>query len=69
VERQDQPVTSIPLLPPQPFKPRRIRRGVLYGVLNIPVSKVILNEPRISALVSQGEAARMAQHVGMGDNL
>jgi hypothetical protein len=27
---------------------------------------VILNEPRIRALIGEGEAAGMAQHVGMG---
>jgi hypothetical protein len=36
-------------------------------VLNVPVPEIILNEPRISALVSQGEAASVAQHVGMGE--
>ena len=36
-------------------------------MLNVPVSEIILNEPRISALVSQGEAASVAQHVGMGE--
>src|SRR5712692_825873 len=49
--------------PPQPFKPRRVGRGVHDGVLNIPVSKVVLNQPRVRALVGKGEAARMAQHV------
>ena len=35
-------------------------------MLNVAVSEVILNEPRIRALVGQGEAASMAQHVRMG---
>ena len=39
---------------------------VLDGVLNVPMSEVILNEPRIRALVGQSEAASVAQHVGMG---
>ena len=51
------------LSPPPPFKPRRIGGGVLDGVLNIPVSQVILNQPLIGALVGEGEAAGMAEHV------
>jgi hypothetical protein len=35
-------------------------------VLNVPVSEIILNEPRIRALVGQCEAASVAQHVRMG---
>ncbi len=30
-------------LPPQPFKPCRIGRRVTHGVLNVPVSEIILN--------------------------
>ena len=36
-------------------------------MLNVPVSEVILNEPSIRALIGQGEAASVAQHVGMGE--
>src|SRR5436305_667208 len=50
-------------LPPQPFKPCRIRGRVLDGMLNIPVPEIVLNQPRVGALVGQGEATRMAQHV------
>jgi hypothetical protein len=53
--------------PPQLFEACRIGRRVLDGVLNVPVSEVILNEPRIRALVGQSEAASVAQHVGMGE--
>ena len=35
-------------------------------MLNVPVSKIVLNEPRIRALVGQGEAASVAQHMRMG---
>jgi hypothetical protein len=35
-------------------------------VLNVSVSEVILNEPRIRALIGKSEAASVAQHVGMG---
>jgi hypothetical protein len=35
-------------------------------VLNVPVSKIVLNEPRIRALVGKSEAASMVQHVRMG---
>jgi len=34
-------------------------------VLNVAVAEIVLNEPRIRALVGQGEAAGVAQHVGM----
>jgi hypothetical protein len=44
----------------------RVGGRVLNGVLNVPVSKIVLHEPRIRALVGQCEAARVAQHVRMG---
>jgi hypothetical protein len=46
----------------------RVARRVLDGVLNVPVSEVILNEPRIRAMVGQSEAAGVAQHVRMGED-
>ena len=49
--------------PPQPLKPCRVGGGVPDGVLDVPVSEVILNEPRIRALIGEGEAASVAQHV------
>jgi len=52
--------------PPEILKPRRVGGRVLNGVLNVPVSKIVLHEPRIRALVGQCEAARVAQHVRMG---
>ena len=51
---------------PELLEPRRVGGRVLDGVLDVPVSEVILNEPRIRALVGQGEAASVAQHVRMG---
>jgi hypothetical protein len=33
-------------LPPQPLKPYRIGGRVPDGVLNVPVSQVVLNQPR-----------------------
>ena len=51
---------------PELFKPCRVGRGVPDGVLNVPVSEIVLNEPRIRALVGQGEAASVAQHMRMG---
>jgi hypothetical protein len=33
-------------LPPQPLKPYRIGGRVPEGVLNVPVSQVVLNQPR-----------------------
>ena len=53
-------------LPPKLFEAGRVRRRVFDGMLNLPVSEVILNEPRIRALVGKGEAASVAQHVRMG---
>ena len=55
-------------LPPEPFKPCRVGGGVPDGVLNIPVPQIVLNQPRIRALVGQGKAAGMAQHVRVGFN-
>jgi hypothetical protein len=48
-------------LPPQLRKPCRVGGRVLNGVLNVSVSQVILNQPRIGALVGQGKATRVAQ--------
>jgi hypothetical protein len=45
----------------------RVDGRVLDGVLNVPMSQIILNEPRISALVGQGEPASVAQHVRMSE--
>ena len=43
--------------PPQLFEACRVARRVLDGVLNVAVSEVILNEPRIRALVPYGGLA------------
>ena len=51
---------------PELLEPCRVCGRVPDGVLNVPVSKIVLNEPRIRALVGQGEAASVAQHVRMG---
>ena len=59
-------VSNLAILPPQLLKPHRISGCVPDGVLNAAVSEIILNEPGISSLVGQGEAARMVRHVGMG---
>jgi hypothetical protein len=48
-------------------RPGRIGRRVFDGVLDIAVSEIVLNEPRIGSLVGQSEAAGVAQHVGMGE--
>ena len=47
-------------LPPQPRKPCRVSGRVLNGVLNIPMSQAVLNQPRVGVLVGQGEAAGIA---------
>jgi hypothetical protein len=37
-------------------------------VLDVPVAEVILNEPRIRALIGQRETASVAEHMGMREN-
>lgn len=54
------------LLPPELFKPGWISGGIADGVLNVAVPEVVLNEPRIRALIGEGEAAGMAEHMRMG---
>ena len=56
------------VLPPQLFKPCRIGGRIYDGVLNVAVSKIVLNKPRVCPLIRQGEAASMAEHVGVGRN-
>src|SRR5947207_2913281 len=51
---------------PKSFEPCRISGGISDGVLNVAVAEIILDEPGVGSLVGQGEAASMAQHVGMG---
>ena len=52
-------------LPPKLFKSGGIGGRIADGVLNVAMAEVILNEPGIRALISQGEAAGMAEHVGV----
>jgi len=52
-------------LSPELFKAGGIGGGVADGVLNVAVSQIVLNEPGIRALIGQGEAAGMAEHVRM----
>ena len=53
-------------LPPQPLKPCRIGRRVSDGVLDISMPQVVLNQSRVGALVGQGKATRVAQHMRVG---
>jgi hypothetical protein len=39
--------------------PTQMAKVHFDGVLNIPMPEIILNQPRICALVGQGEAARL----------
>jgi len=50
-------------LPPQPFKPRRISRCVLHGMLNVSVSQIVLYQARVRALIGKGVTASVSQHV------
>jgi len=54
------------MLLPKPLEPRRVGSGVLDGMLDLAMPEIILNEPRVRALVGKGKAASMPQHVGMG---
>lgn len=51
--------------PPKLFKPRRVGGRISHGVLNVPVPKVVLDQARVCPLIGQGEAAGVAEHVGM----
>ncbi len=55
--------TQDTLLPPKPLKPRRISRGVNHSMPDVAVSWIVLNQPRVRALVGQGEAARVPESV------
>jgi len=48
---------------PEILEARRRKLGIAHGVLDVLVSKVSLKGTGIVALVGQGEAAGMAQHV------
>ena len=53
------------LVPPEPFKPPLCQRGISRGVLDVGVTQVSLQRPRIDPAICEGKAAGMAQHVGM----
>ena len=53
-------------LPPQPLKPCRVGRRILHRMLNIPMPQIVLNEPGVRALVGEGVATGVTEHVGMG---
>ena len=53
-------------LPPQLFEPRRVGGGVADGVLDVAMAEVVLDQPGVRALVGQGVAAGVAQHVRIG---
>jgi hypothetical protein len=54
-------------LPPQLLEPCGIAGGVPDGVLNVAMPEIILNQPHIRALIGQGEAAGVAQHMGWAE--
>jgi len=54
---------SLGTLGPEAPEPTRHQRGVPDGVLDVPVSEVVLNQPRVCASVGEVEARRMSQHV------
>ena len=52
-------------VPPKLLEPIRCQRGVCHGVLDIFVPEVVLDCPRVAAIVGELVAAGMAQHVRM----
>ena len=48
---------------PEVFKPAAGDARVVDGVLRIPVTKIVLDEPQIVAAIGEKETARMAQHM------
>src|SRR5258708_19515355 len=50
-------------LGPEAPEPTRHQRGVPDGVLDVPVSEVVLNQPRVRPSVGEVEARRVSQHV------
>ncbi len=53
-------------LPPQHLKPCRVGGRIPDRVLHLPVSEIVLNQPRVCALVSQSEATGVGQHARVG---
>src|SRR6476646_932804 len=51
---------------PKVLKPIGRQLSVAHRVLDVFVAQIGLQRPRVMALVSQGEAAGMAQHMRMG---
>lgn len=52
-------------LPPQLLEPRRVGGGVVDGVLNAAVPEIVLDQPGVCTLIGEGNAAGMAQQMGM----
>ena len=52
-------------IPPKSSKPRRIRRDIDRRAFGFAVAEIIPDEKRVRALVGQGIAAGVAQHVGV----
>ena len=52
---------------PELHKSCGVRGRVPDSVLNAPMPKIVLDEPRVRALVGQGKAASVAQHVRMSE--
>jgi hypothetical protein len=55
-----------PLAAPEVLEPLRAHLGVAHRVLNVLVTQIGLQRPRIVALVGESIAAGVPQHVGMG---
>ncbi len=48
---------------PQPLKPVRRKLRVSYGMLDLPMSKIVLDGARVGAFVGEIVAGRVAQHM------
>jgi hypothetical protein len=51
-------------LPPEILETRRRQRGVFHRVLDVLMAEIVLNRPRVPALIRKLVAAGMAKHCG-----
>ena len=52
-------------LPPQPFEPLGVGLRIAYGIVDLFMPHVLLNQPGVVALIRQVGAAGMLEHVGV----
>jgi hypothetical protein len=62
----DSNFNRVAVLAPEILKSVWRQLGIAHGVLDVSVTEIGLESPRIVPLVGQGEAAGVAKHIGMG---